>query len=232
MQDPAPGFQEIEELTAAQGTYDTWTRDMADALDQKTALIHEIDHRVKNNLQLIASLLLLQARRAQDPAVKSALKAAHERINAVATVHRRLFQGDDVTRFELADFLRDLVADIIGMSGRHDIRIMLTLVSCHLPTNQAAPLALLISELVGNAVHHAFPNGRPGLISIVTAREGAVLRIEIADDGVGMDDADANPGFGQTIVKLLSQQVRARYETTSANPGVRTVIRLPLNGAP
>lgn len=231
MQKPAPGFQEIEELAAAQGSYDSWTRDVAEALDQKTALVHEIDHRVKNNLQLIASLLLLQARRAQDPAVRRALKAAHERINAVATVHRRLFQGDDVTRFDLAEFLRDLVADIIGMSGRQDIRTSLTLVPCHLPTNQSAPLALLISELIGNAVHHAFPNGRSGLISIATAREDTILRIEIADDGVGMDETDANPGFGQTIVKLLSQQVRARYETTSANPGVRTVIRLPLNGA-
>ena len=83
-------------------------QELQQALDQKTALLHEVEHRVKNNLQLISSLLLMQARRAPDPAVREALQGMLERVNAIATVHRRLFQSDDVERFDVAAFIRAL----------------------------------------------------------------------------------------------------------------------------
>jgi two-component sensor histidine kinase len=86
------------------------TRELTQALEQKTALLHEVDHRVKNNLQLISSLLLLQNRRVSDPGVKAAMRAMLDRVNAIATVHRRLFQSDDVERFDVSAFVRDLVS--------------------------------------------------------------------------------------------------------------------------
>ena len=204
--------------------------DLQRALQQKTALLHEVDHRVKNNLQLMSSLLQLQARRASDPAVRAALQGALERVEAIATVHRRLFQNDDIDRFDVAAFLEDLVTDALGASGRRDIRAELDLERIDVPAARAAPLALLVNELLRNAIRHAFPDGRPGVIRVSIRREGEHFRIEIADNGVGLAKDGAPSGFGQTIVGLLREQLRAECVTTTAEPGVRTLIRLPVNG--
>ncbi|HEX6860586.1 MAG TPA: PAS domain-containing protein [Caulobacteraceae bacterium] len=208
------------------------TADLSRALEQKTALLHEVDHRVKNNLQLISSLLLLQARRNEKPEVKLALKSMLERVNAVATVHRRLFQAEDVQRFDVAEFVRDLVSDAVGASGRADVVVRLNLERVDVAASKAAPLALVINELLCNALHHAFPGGRTGHIDIGIVRENGDFRIEIADDGVGMNAAgkDQPPCFGLNIVRLLCQQLRASIDTDSSHGGVRTIVRLPING--
>lgn len=204
-------------------------RELERALAEKTTLLHEVDHRVKNNLQLISSLLLLQTRRSDDMAVKSALKSAQARVNAVAVVHRRLFQGENPHLFNLSAFLRDMVGDAIGGSGRSDIKATLTLEPVHLPASQAAALALLVGEVLENTIMHAFPDGRPGCLTVSVARNSAEVWIEIADDGVGMSPAGRPSGFGGTIVKLLSQQLHAHLDVIDANPGLRTLIRLPLS---
>src|SRR3954471_16875854 len=90
--------------------------------ESAATLLAEVDHRVKNNLQLIASMILLQCRRTEDEAARAALKSVLERVNAVATVHRRLFQGDP-HRFDVADFLRDLTGDLAASAGRDDLQI-------------------------------------------------------------------------------------------------------------
>lgn len=205
------------------------SRELERALAEKTTLLHEVDHRVKNNLQLISSLLLLQTRRTGDPAVKTALKSAQARVNAVAIVHRRLFQGDDPHLFDLSAFLRDMVGDAIGGSGRADIKAILAMEPVHLPASQAAALALVVGELLENVVRHAFPDGREGRLNVTVTQDQGEVRIEIADDGVGMKAGVSGSGFGGTIVKLLCQQLHARLEITDANPGLRTLIRLPMS---
>lgn len=204
------------------------TDDLERALAEKTTLLHEVDHRVKNNLQLISSLLLLQARRADDPTVRRALRSAQSRVNAVAIAHRRLFQGADPGLFDLSDFVRDMVGDAIGASGRTDIGVRLDLERADLPASQAAPLALLLGELLGNVVRHAFRVGEPGQLAISTATENQTARIEIADNGVGLSATGNAAGFGGTIIELMCQQLHAECETVEASPGVRSVIRLPL----
>jgi PAS domain S-box-containing protein len=210
------------------------TADLTQALQQKTALLHEVDHRVKNNLQLISSLLLLQNRRVTDPAVKSSLRGMLERVSAIATVHRRLFQSDDVERFDVSAFVRDLVSDMVGSARRDDIKVRLDLERVDIAASKAAPLALVISELFSNALRHAFPpevlDGRPGEIFVGITRQDADFRIEITDDGVGLEKSASSGGFGLTIVQLLCQQLKARSETTPADPGTRVVVHLPVNG--
>lgn len=188
------------------------------------ALLNEVDHRIKNNLQLIASLIQLQARRSTDPAAKLALKTTLERVNAVTTVHRRLFQ-DDVHRFEAADFLRDLCADLAAGAGRRDIEIRLDLAPVQLPAASAAPFALIANELVGNALKHAFPE-RAGRISVSLAQEADSCVLTLVDDGVGLSDAP--PGFGLTLVRLLCQQLHADLELGTGERGVTAVLRTPL----
>lgn len=214
------------------------THELTQALAQKTALLHEVDHRVKNNLQLISSLLLLQNRRVTDPAVKASLRGMLERVSAIATVHRRLFQSEDVERFDVSAFVRDLVNDMMGAARRDDVKVSLDLERIDIAASKAAPLALVISELFSNALRHAFPpqalEGREGEILIRIARGDDDFRIEIADNGVGMESSASSgapgAGFGLTIVQLLCQQLKARSETTSADPGTRVVVRLPVNG--
>lgn len=217
---------DLEQLVAER------TRELTQALEQKTALLHEVDHRVKNNLQLISSLLLLQNRRVADPAVKAALRGMLDRVSAIATVHRRLFQSDDVERFDVSAFVRDLVADVIGSSGRDDIQFRLDLERVDVAASKAAPLALVISELLSNTMRHAFPEGRPGRIFVGINRIDDTFRIEIADDGVGVETSSRSSGFGLTIIQLLCQQLKAKFESSDASPGTRVVINLPVNGAP
>ncbi|OYX04752.1 MAG: histidine kinase [Caulobacter vibrioides] len=210
---------------------DERTRELTQALEQKTVLLHEVDHRVKNNLQLISSLLLLQNRRVPDPAIKASLKGMLGRVNAIATVHRRLFQSEDVERFDVSAFIRDLVADLMGSAMRDDIRVELNLERVEIPAAKAAPLALVVNELLTNALRHGFPEGRGGRIFVGVSRLNGDFRIEIADDGVGLESETKASGFGLTIVQLLCQQLKAKWETTDAEPGTRVVVLLPVNGA-
>lgn len=196
---------------------------LTDVIARNVALLHEVDHRVKNNLQLIASLLVLQCRREDDPAVRTALGTILGRVNAVAVVHRRLFQ-DDPAQFDVAAFLRDLVDD----RGRGPVRMTLRVRAerALVPTALAAPLALAVNELLSNAVAHAFPDERSGTVTVSLAREDGVLRIGITDDGVGAPEGFVD-GFGLTIVRLLSRQLKAEFDMQAANPGTRATIILP-----
>ena len=205
---------------------DARIRELEAALATKTALLREVDHRVKNNLQLISSLMLLQSRRIDNEAARQALKTMLERVSAVATVHRRLFQGDDAQQFEVADFIRDLAGDLALAAGRDDVRITLDLDPVMIPASAAAPFALVLNELMGNALKHAFPVGQGGVIAISVARADGAYVLTVSDDGRGM--GGAQKAFGLTIVGLLCRQLRAELEVVSAEPGVRAVLRAPL----
>jgi two-component sensor histidine kinase len=198
---------------------------LEEALAQKSALLHEVDHRVKNNLQLIASLILLQSRQTADEGARFALRAVLERVTAVATVHRRLFQGDPLS-FDVADFLRDLTADLAAAAGRDDLEIALDLDQVAIPASSAAAFALVANELLGNALKHAFPARRPGRIAVSLSGSARACTLTVADNGVGRRDQPA--GFGSTIVKLLCQQLRADLQVAEAQPGVRVTVTIPM----
>jgi two-component sensor histidine kinase len=194
------------------------------------ALLAEVDHRVKNNLQLIASMILLQCRRTEDGAAQTALRSVLERVNAVATVHRRLFQGDP-HRFDIADFLRDLTGDLAASAGRDDLQIALDLTPVAIPAASAAAFALVASELLGNALKHAYPAGQGGRIEVALHDGDGVCTLTIADRGVGTGGAPA--GFGLTIASLLAKQLHARLEIVRGEPqagnrGTRATLKVPM----
>jgi two-component sensor histidine kinase len=221
-------MSEIDQARRAAAGQDAgdYARELERALAEKTALLHEVDHRVKNNLQLIASLLQLQSRRTADETTRQAVRGILERVNAIGAVHRKLFQGGDVQRFDLADFVRDLAADLAASARRDDIQLKLDLEAVAVPAAQAAPLALIVNELISNALKHAFP-GRPGLIEVAIRRTPDGFELTVADDGQGMPQG-APRGFGLTIIQLLCQQVKARLTFEDAAPGVRAVVAMPL----
>jgi PAS domain S-box-containing protein len=207
------------------------TTAMDAALKEKSALLHEVDHRVKNNLQLISSLLLLQSRRVEDERVRRALRAMLERVSAVATVHRRLFQSHDIERFDVADFIRDLASDLAAAAHRPEITFRLDLERVEIAASQAAPAALVINELIGNALKHAFPEGRAGTVEVRLRRTADGLDLSVQDDGVGFSGPeDAARDFGLTIAHLLCRQLHATLSFEAMQPGVRALVKLVRSG--
>ncbi|WP_445191671.1 PAS domain-containing protein [Sphingomonas sp. Tas61C01] len=207
--------REVERRTAA----------LAAALEAKTMLLHEVDHRVKNNLTMIGSLLRLQARTIEDDAITSKLEAMLERVDALATVHRRLYQSDDITRFDVAAFAVNLASDVVGASGRDDIVVDSHVEPIEVASANAAAFGLVLNEILTNAIKHAYADGRPGTLTIRAADAGDEAQIVIADDGPGfVDGPDREGGLGRTLIERMSRQVGATTAYADAAPGTRVTI--------
>jgi PAS domain S-box-containing protein len=199
------------------------TRELQAALDQKSALLHEVDHRVKNNLQLIASLLMLQIRRTPEPDAREALRSTLDRVGAISTVHRRLFQ-EEVDRFDVGAFLCDLFEDRSGATGRE--RVSLPEDSATVAAGQAAALALLMNELL----RFVQDGGPPEAVRLGLANGGDAVQVWIE----GARAAGWNDSFGREIVDMLTRQLHGAVHLTEGDDGVRRAeLRLPLDaGAP
>ena len=184
------------------------TADLEAALETKTLLLHEVDHRVKNNLTMIGSLLRLQARTIDDPAITSKLEAMLERVDALATVHRRLYESDDLAKFDVGAFTANLVSDVVGASGRTDLNVTTQVEKIEVPSSIAAALGLVLNEVLTNAIKHAYASGRVGTLSVSAKQRDDLAIISIADDGPGMDrDATIPDGLGLVLIKRLSRQI-------------------------
>jgi PAS domain S-box-containing protein len=203
------------------------TRELEEALDTQTALLHEVDHRVKNNLQMVSSLILMQSRTISDPEVRDGLRAMLSRVEALSTVHRRLYQSSDVTRFDVGDFVRDLATDLVHASGRN-IALKFELEQTEIPAEQAAALALMVNEIVTNALKHAFPNGGAGTITLRVSHSAGNLLVEITDDGIGHQGENSGATFGQNLVRSIARQLKATIEWSDGAPGTRVSIRMPI----
>lgn len=199
------------------------------ALDQQTALLHEVDHRVKNNLQVISSLVLLKARRTRDPACREALRSMADRIGALATVHRLLYSLSDAALFDLRDFAADFASELEAGLDTDRIALTVDVEAVAVPASMAAPLALIVHELAVNSVRHAFPDGRCGRVAITARAEGERLVLVVSDDGVGLPAEHGNPeGFGRDLVGMLVRQLRGTLAFEDLAPGTRAHIALPL----
>ncbi|MBE7203277.1 MAG: PAS domain-containing protein [Parafilimonas terrae] len=204
------------------------TRDLTDALATQTMLVHEVDHRVKNNLQMIAALLSMQTRAITDPAARTAMEAMLTRVEALGTVHRRLYQSNNVERFDVAEFARDLATDLVRGSGGDRIRLHMDLEAVEIPVTKAPPVALMMNELITNALKHAFPGDRAGRLSVTVAPDGAYFTVKIADDGIGMPvDVMEQRSFGKRLIGTLCRQLSASIAWMANDPGTIVSIRLP-----
>ena len=208
------------------------TRDLQEALDQQTALLHELDHRVKNNLQVISSLVLLKARRLSDAGTRAVLNSVADRIGALSTAHRLLYASGDASRFDLAAFATDFVADLAATVDARRIAVTLDVDPIEVAAAKAAPLALLVHELATNAVRHAFPDDRRGTVAIVAKRTDGGLALAVDDDGIGLAAAAPNPdGFGRSLVEMMVRQMRGEVAFEDAAPGTHARARIPLDAA-
>jgi two-component sensor histidine kinase len=204
-------------------------RQLHDALDQKSMLISEIHHRVKNNLQIVMSLLSLQAGRVQDPAAQDALKQARARINALALVHRILHDIEDVTVVDISQLLTDLAEQTYaGFAGdRSGLEMKLDLVPRQVSGHLAAPLSLFAVEALTNVFKHAYPvSQQTGTISVsLKPVEGDKLRLAVEDDGEGYALEDAEARVGAKLMVTFGSQVGGQTDIRS-RPGQGTVVEL------
>ncbi|WP_222548018.1 PAS domain-containing protein [Asaia lannensis] len=203
------------------------TADLRDALDAKTILLHEVDHRVKNNLTMIGSLLRLQARTIDDPAIVSRLGSMLERVDALAVVHRQLYQSEDIRAFDIGCFAENLARDIIGSSGRTDINLTLNVRSLLVASAHASALGLILNEILTNAIKHGFADGRPGNLSLFTGNENGTGTIRICDDGPGMPSVRRTKSIGAALITRLTRQVHADVRWSDNAPGTCVTITFP-----
>lgn len=199
------------------------TADLQAALETKTLLLHEVDHRVKNNLTMIGSLLRLQSKALQDPALVETLTSMLERVDALATVHRRLYQSDDITRFDVGALVETMSRDVLGASGRDNIRLELDVTSILVPSGQGSALGLILNEAITNAIKHGFAENRAGLLKVTASQDGNAAQIVIEDDGHGLAP-DAVSGLGRTLIARLSKQVGGKVTWEPAHPGTRVTL--------
>ncbi|MDX3909418.1 MAG: histidine kinase dimerization/phosphoacceptor domain -containing protein [Sphingobium sp.] len=204
------------------------TLDLQEALEEKTLLLHEVDHRVKNNLTMIGALLRLQSRTLGDPKLQQALENMLERIDALAVVHRRLYQSDDITQFDIGAFAANLASDVLASMGRKDIALVQDVDPAFIPASKASATGLILNEIITNAVKHAFVDGRSGTLGLsVKQRDGAVF-IELQDDGAGFDPSETHASsIGQSLVTRLSRQIKATTEWHSDSDGTRVSVTFP-----
>lgn len=207
------------------------TIELEASLKAQESLLHEVDHRVKNNLQMISSLIVMQSRSIEDEDVKASLVAMRERIEALGTVQRRLYQSEDVSRFDLGDFIYDLVTDKLAASGRDEIKAEFDLDATVVSAELATPIALMLNELVTNALKQAFgdvKNGaRSGLLALKLKRSENGLTIEVADNGHGTPSSNGSSVFGAHLIKSLARQLHAQTAWHETAPGTRVIITMP-----
>lgn len=206
------------------------TAELEKALKAKTLLLHEVDHRVKNNLTMIGSLLRLQARSLSDPKFRETLNSMLERVDALATVHRRLYQSGDITRFDVGALTETLVTEVLGSTGRTNIKPDIAVERLDVPSSHASAIGLIVNELLTNAVKHAYRDGRAGRLRVearADSRRGVIL---IQDDGPGTTGPQ-DAGLGRTLITRLSKQVGGETTWTPATPGTRATITFPLDHA-
>ncbi|MBX9931937.1 MAG: sensor histidine kinase [Methylobacterium sp.] len=199
-------------------------------LRRKTEMLREVDHRVKNNLQVISSLMLLKTRRTPEGETRDALQAMAERVGALAAVHRLLYSVDESVRLNIQDFASELLGDLLAGVDTSRISVAVDFEAITVSATMAAPLALLVHELATNAIRHAFPGDRAGRLWIAGIRRGDTLHIRVEDDGVGQGTPRTG-GFGRSLIDMVVRQLRGTIAWSDAQPGTRAEVVVPLDEA-
>ncbi len=207
-----------------------------DLLREKAILLQELQHRVANSLQIIASVLLQSAKRVESEETRTHLYDAHSRVMSVATVQKQMVQtrlGEVALRSYFDDLCRS-----IGASMIHDpesLSVIVDVDASAVASDVSISLGLIVTELVINALKHAYPGHRPGKIVVSYASAGPEWTLSVSDDGVGMpaDSASAKPGLGTSIVEALANQLNARVQVAAAHPGTAvSIVHIPATSSP
>jgi len=192
------------------------------SLEEKEVLLKEVHHRVKNNLQVISSLLNLQSSYVDDPHTRELFKESQNRVKSMAMIHERLYRSDDLMRIDFAEYIRGLVSDLfISYKSKSDgVQLRINVVESSIGIDAAIPCGLIVNELVSNALKHAFPNGRKGEIHIDFNRDDEGFNLVVGDNGVGFPvglDFRKTESLGLQLVNTLTDQIGGTIELDSSS---------------
>lgn len=203
------------------------------SLEEKEVLLKEIHHRVKNNLQVISSLLDLQANNIRDEHTVAMFRDSQNRITSMGLIHERLYQASDLARIEFSEYIAELTQSLYQSysTNAQNVRMSTTAETISLDVDTSIPCGLIINELVSNALKYAFPDGREGCINVELEKcEANQLLLVVRDDGIGLPeefDASKTQSLGLKLVHTLVRQLRGTLEISSSH-GARFSIRFPI----
>jgi two-component sensor histidine kinase len=208
------------------------TAELVTSLKEKEMLLAEVHHRVKNNLQIVDSLLNLQSGRFTDPALLAAFTSASERVRAMAAVHERLYQTGDFGQVNLAEQLRELVRVITKAHAPEGMRLRceLRLDPVTVDLNTAVPLSLIANELIVNAIKHAYAGRSEGELRVELRTGEEHHELCIADDGTGLPagvEPTTTPTLGMRIVRTLARQFSGEVHIDSSPAGTSARVQWP-----
>jgi len=188
-------------------------RALAEAVTAKEALLREIHHRVKNNLQIISSLLNMQAESLSEPALKAALLESRRRVESMAMIHERLYSQEDIGHLDFQRYVEALASELFDVYFSHSplVSLRLELEPISLELNQAIPCGLILNELLANCLKYAFPHGRRGEILIALRSDADHITLRVADNGIGLPaglDWRNTKSLGLRIVNILARQLK------------------------
>ena len=230
--------QDMTEMKHAEEALHKTVRQLESALAEKTVLLKEVHHRVKNNLAVVSSLLSMKADTAGSPAARLALEESQQRVHSMALIHEHVYGSDHLDRVNIADYTRQLVERLYSAFAGEPGRISMetALAPVELAIEQAVPCALILNELLSNAFKYAFPEGRRGRILVSFRESGAGwLELAVEDDGIGLPDGclsgQCGKSLGLRIVAILTSQLDGTLEQATCE-GTRIVLRFPAGAEP
>ena len=192
----------------------------------------EMNHRIANNLALLASLIESDGRSVSDPAAVSVLETAQRRVHAIANLHRRLYLSGQTGSVHAPEFLLELGDALrrVFEDGKKSRSLLVRAEHLVLPVEHAAAIGVLVAELVSNACRHAYPGNIPGEIRVtLTVESSDTWCLIVEDDGVGMSELPRSPtagsGLGKRIIESASRRLGSRHRWEGANPGTRFVLQ-------
>ncbi len=190
----------------------------------------EIDHRAKNNYQTVLSLIELQAARATNPDIREALRQVTDRIAAISVATEHLaIRGEDLSTVKLRDHLCGLCAQLERGLARGDVRVECDVPDVVASADTAIQLAIIVNELVTNALKHAFTDGRHGIVRVLSKTVGAGLELEVSDNGCGMNgrSAAAGTGLGRKLVDSFAHHLGAKHDVSTSKDGTTHRLLVP-----
>ncbi len=198
-------------------------------LKDKELLLREIHHRVKNNLQVVSSLLSIQSRGITDEKAREAVQDSRQRVKSMALIHQDLYREGDLTGVPMRQYVERLVSGLVNNYGKESsVQVAIDVQHISLDVDTAVPIGLILNELITNALKYAWPDGRSGTLSVYLHEQHGQLLLSVADDGVGMP-ASAVPakgsGFGLNMVRTFSAKLKAEWQVNGP-PGTQVVLRI------
>lgn len=220
----------VEKIQGVNETLVVKNSELENVIKEKEVLLKEVHHRVKNNLQVVTSLLNLQSRHIKEPKSKKLFKNCQYRIKSMSMIHEMLYQSQDISKIKYADYIRKLISElVVSMKGEtNNITLSIEVPEIRLGIDTSIPLGLLINEIVTNSLKYGIPGDAPGYLSLEMTKNGDEnFKIVIGDDGIGFTDeinSKTTNSLGLKLIEKLTSQLNGSIEKIKNKRGTYYVI--------